>query len=50
MPELQLVRADHGPAIRAFEQENRDYFAESINDRGGEYIDQFTERHNELLA
>ena len=50
MPELQLVRADHGPAILAFELENRGYFAESINDRGDEYFDQFTERHNELLA
>ncbi len=50
MPELQLVRADHGPAILAFELENRGYFAESINARGDEYFDQFTERHNELLA
>ena len=50
MPELQLVRAGHGPAILAFELENRDYFAESINDRGDEYFDQFTERHNEQLA
>jgi ribosomal-protein-alanine N-acetyltransferase len=50
MPELQLVRADHGPAILAFELENRDYFAESISDRGYEYFDQFTERYNELLA
>jgi len=50
MPELQLVRADHGPAILAFELENRDYFAASISDRGDEYFEQFTDRLNELLA
>ncbi len=50
MPDLQLVRADHGPAILAFELENRGYFAESISDRGDEYFRKFNERHNELLA
>lgn len=50
MPELQLVRANHGPAILAFELENRDYFSESISDRGDEYFDRFEQRHNELLA
>jgi|SRR6185437_9457258 len=50
MPELQLVRAEHGPAILAFELENRGYFTASISDRGDEYFDQFTERHSELLA
>jgi len=50
VPELQLARADHGPAILAFELENRGYFTESISDRGDEYFDQFEERHNELLA
>jgi ribosomal-protein-alanine N-acetyltransferase len=33
MPELQLVRTDHAPALLAFEQENRSYFAASIPDR-----------------
>jgi [ribosomal protein S5]-alanine N-acetyltransferase len=50
VPELQLLRADHGPAILAFELENRGYFAESISDRGDEYFHKFNERHNELLA
>ncbi len=50
MPELQLLRADHADAVLAFELENRDYFATSISDRGDAYFDQFTERHNELLA
>ena len=44
------MRADHGPAILAFERENRGYFAGSISDRGDEYFDQFEERHRELLA
>lgn len=50
MPKLQLVRADHGPAILVFELENRAYFTESISDRGDEYFDRFEERHNELIA
>jgi [ribosomal protein S5]-alanine N-acetyltransferase len=29
---------------------NRAYFAASISDRGDEFFDQFTERHNALLA
>ena len=50
MPELQLVRVDHGPAVLAFELENRGYFTESISDRGDDYFDQFEDRHNEWLA
>jgi RimJ/RimL family protein N-acetyltransferase len=50
MPELQRLRADHAPAILAFELANRAYFAASISDRGDEFYDQFTERHNALLA
>ena len=50
MPELQRLRADHGPAILAFELANRAYFAASISDRGDEFYDQFTEQHNALLA
>jgi ribosomal-protein-alanine N-acetyltransferase len=50
MPELQPLRADHGPAILAFETANRGYFAASISDRGDEYFEHFTERHNALLA
>ena len=50
MPELQRLRADHAPAVLAFELANRTYFAASISDRGDEYFDQFAERHNALLA
>ncbi len=50
MPELQSLRADHAPAILAFETANRGYFAASISDRGDEYFEHFTERHSALLA
>ena len=50
MPELQRLRAGHAPAVLAFELANRAYFAAFISDRGDEYYDQFTERHNALLA
>ena len=47
--ELQLVRPDHAPALLAFEQENRAYFAAVIPDRGDDYFAEFDERHAELL-
>jgi ribosomal-protein-alanine N-acetyltransferase len=50
MPELQRLRADHAPAVLAFELENRAYFAASITDRGDGYFDHFADRHNALLA
>ena len=50
MPELQRLRADHAPAVLAFELANRAYFATFISDRGDEFFDQFTERYNGLLA
>ena len=50
MPELQRLRADHAPAVLAFELANRAYFAASISDRGDEFFDQFPERHSALLA
>ena len=50
MPELQRLRADHAPAILAFEEANRSYFAASISDRGDEYFEHFSERHDALLA
>jgi [ribosomal protein S5]-alanine N-acetyltransferase len=50
VPDLQLLRADHAAAVLAFELANRAYFAASISDRGDEFFDQFTERHNALLA
>jgi [ribosomal protein S5]-alanine N-acetyltransferase len=48
--ELQRLRPDHAPAVLAFEQTNRAYFAESISDRGDEFYEQFAERHRALLA
>ncbi len=50
MPELQRLRADHAPAVLAFELANRAYFAASVSDRGDEFFDQFTERHSAMLA
>jgi RimJ/RimL family protein N-acetyltransferase len=50
VPELQRLRADHAPAVLAFELANRAYFAASISDRGDEFYDHFTERHSALLA
>jgi ribosomal-protein-alanine N-acetyltransferase len=50
VPELQRLRAGHAPAVLAFEQANRAYFAASISDRGDEYFDQFADRHRALLA
>jgi [ribosomal protein S5]-alanine N-acetyltransferase len=50
MPEVQRVRPDHGPALLAFELENRAYFAASISDRGDDYFAHFDARHRALLA
>jgi ribosomal-protein-alanine N-acetyltransferase len=50
VPELQRLRADHAPAVLAFELANRAYFATFVSDRGDAFFDQFTERYNELLA
>jgi ribosomal-protein-alanine N-acetyltransferase len=50
VPELQRLRAGHAPAVLAFELANRAYFAALVSDRGDEFYDQFTERHNALLA
>jgi ribosomal-protein-alanine N-acetyltransferase len=50
VPELQRLRADHAPAVLAFELANRAYFAASISDRGDDFFDQFAERHSALLA
>jgi ribosomal-protein-alanine N-acetyltransferase len=50
VPELQRLDAGHAPAVLAFELANRAYFATSINDRGDEFYDQFTERHKAMMA
>jgi [ribosomal protein S5]-alanine N-acetyltransferase len=50
VPEIQRVRLDHAPALLAFEQENRAYFAASITDRGDDYFANFDAMHQDLLA
>ncbi len=49
MPDLQLVRLDHAPALLAFERENRAYFAVSVPDRGDEFFAEFDTRLAQLL-
>ena len=50
MPELQQLRADHGPAVLDFELANRAYFVGFISDRGDEFYDHFADRHRAMLA
>jgi ribosomal-protein-alanine N-acetyltransferase len=50
MPDLQLVRLDHAPALLAFERENRAYFAAVIPDRGDSFFAEFDTQHAQLLA
>jgi len=50
VPELQRLRADHAPAVLAFELANRAYFATFVSDRGDDFYDQFNERPEALLA
>ncbi|MFF2046026.1 GNAT family N-acetyltransferase [Kitasatospora sp. NPDC058170] len=47
---LERLRSDHAPALLAFEQENRAYFAQSVPDRGDDYFTGFASRHRDLLA
>jgi ribosomal-protein-alanine N-acetyltransferase len=50
VPDLQRLRADHAPAVLAFELANRSYFATFVSDRGDEFYLHFTEQYNALLA
>ena len=50
MPELQRLRTDHASAVLDFELANRAYFAASIPDRGDEFFEHFTARHQALLT
>ena len=50
MPELQRLRADHAPAVLAFELANRSYFVAFISDRGDEFYLDFTEQYNAVLT
>src|SRR6266851_3764334 len=49
MPDLQLLRLDHAPALLAFERENRAYFAAVVPDRGDEFFAEFDTRYAQLL-
>ena len=47
---LERLTDAHADAVLAFEQENREYFAASIQDRGDAYFTDFAARHAALLA
>ncbi|MGV9881666.1 GNAT family N-acetyltransferase [Streptomyces sp. NPDC003006] len=49
-PDLQLLGPEHAPALLAFEEANRAYFAASVPDRGDAYFRDFAARHTALLA
>lgn len=49
IPDLQLVRLDHAPALLAFERENRAYFAAIVPDRGDEFFAEFDTRYAQLI-
>ncbi len=50
MLRLERLRADHAPALLAFERENREYFARTISDRGDAYFEEFASVHRARLA
>ncbi|MFI0911527.1 GNAT family N-acetyltransferase [Streptomyces abikoensis] len=50
MVRLERLRADHAPALLAFERENRAYFARSVPDRGDAYFTGFAACHAARLA
>ncbi|MEV3910303.1 GNAT family N-acetyltransferase [Streptomyces canus] len=50
MPELLRLRAEHAPAVLAFELANREYFATFVSDRGDDFFERFTDRFNALLV
>ncbi|MFJ5228288.1 GNAT family N-acetyltransferase [Kitasatospora sp. NPDC088391] len=47
--ELVPLRAEHAPAVLAFERANRAYFAASITDRGDAFFAHYADRHRALL-
>lgn len=49
MPTLQLLRAEHFPAVLAFELANRAFFAARVPDRGDAYFEEFDHRLQTLL-
>ena len=50
MPELQVLGAGHRPAVTTFELENREYFAQSISDRGDAFYESLTDQLESMLA
>ncbi|WP_328900319.1 GNAT family N-acetyltransferase [Streptomyces sp. NBC_00441] len=50
MPELQRLRPEHAPAVLAFEEANRAFFAASVPDRGDAFFADYPPRHEALLA
>lgn len=50
MAELQRVADRHAGALLSFEQENREFFAAMVPDRGDEYFAGFAAQHAALLA
>src|ERR1700691_1069071 len=49
MPGIERLRPEHAPALLIFERDNREYFAGSIPDRGGDYFEHFDARLRALL-
>lgn len=47
---LQRLRSDHAASVFDFEAANRNYFAESVSDRGDDFFEEFDERFQDLLA
>ncbi len=47
---LERLTAAHADAVLAFERENREYFAASIQDRGDAFFTDYAARHAALLA
>ncbi|MEU3496924.1 GNAT family N-acetyltransferase [Kitasatospora cineracea] len=50
MPELEQLRADHAPAVLAFETANRAFFAATVFDRGDAFFAEYPDRYRALLA
>ncbi|MGW3493660.1 GNAT family N-acetyltransferase [Streptomyces sp. NPDC001020] len=50
MTRLERLRADHEPALLAFERENREYFARFVPDRGDAFFAEFTSMLRARLA
>lgn len=45
-----MLRAGQGPSVKAFEPENRAYFAQTISDRGDALYDRLAEQLESMPA